>query len=178
MQPTAAAETAYVLNKLAPGLDAVREKEELFAMAVVVGMSAVLMENKRSYVYQLMPNKEGLGETFLPFLVDSDFNKLVDAAFLKEKQLTRYLCNKCEKYYLFIGECGNMNHGNFKSKCPLCENEIGAAGYGKALGLKRCDPNPIQSVNRDKLYVCLPGYQEVRPGDNEQVRNIGGLPLR
>ena len=76
-------------------------------------MASALLENKRSFVYQLVGDREKVGETFLPFLVDSDFNKLVDAAFLKEKQLTRYLCEQCQKYYLFIGECGNINHGNF-----------------------------------------------------------------
>lgn len=124
-----------------------------------MGMASVLIENKYSYVYQLIGDKrDGLAETFVPFLVDSDFNKLVDAAFLKEKQLTRYICEQCQKYYLFIGECGNINHGNFEAKCPLCGNRIGAQGYGKPIGLKRCDPNPVQSANRNQLYVVVPGF--------------------
>lgn len=113
LEPTPAAEITPLLVGMPKGLEKLAKEQPLLVMGIVVGMASALLENKRSFVYQLVGDREKVGETFLPFLVDSDFNKLVDAAFLKEKQLTRYLCEQCQKYYLFIGECGNINHGNF-----------------------------------------------------------------
>lgn len=64
---------------------------------------------------------------------------------------------------MFIGECGNINHGRFTEKCPHCNNEIGARGYGQPFGLIRVDKLPVWSADKKKLYVTLPGFQESRP---------------
>ncbi len=72
-----------------------------------MGMTLVL--HNRCYPFKVITGKS-LEYTFIPFMIDSDLNVGMENAFLTSDALTRYICTGCEKYVVWVGECGQLNH--------------------------------------------------------------------
>ena len=70
-----------------------------------MGLGLVLPET--SHMAQNMRFKS-VDSIYMPFAVDSDRAYQVKLAYKTSAKLTRYQCQKCKKYVIFVGECGNL----------------------------------------------------------------------
>ncbi len=110
-------------------------EDHYFWMGVYLCQIVSCLLSADSIPHALLKGEEGL---FLPFVVDSDADILMEMAFQYENMLTRYECTGCQRHIVWVERCGTFLYDNtiddlakrgIKPLCPVCGTLIGHTGY-------------------------------------------------